>query len=421
MAMTVYNTTGLLSNSTVQMNISSNNSLHRGPNVKEIDLMYLNEELLTVDTVSKWILVVSIVISIFSNGLVVLCKCKSPIRNPYHYLILNVAICDLIYTFIQIFQAHRRFNMHVWHFGRFMCKAMSLSPSSLTTSMFTMTFMSIERFITIVYPFRQRLSRRTVFLVVIALWLVAICLHMPLFLTRDIYVTTSGHAFCRIMWPPDPKMRESYYLVSFVVTYPVPLLIIVISTINIVYTALTRTSKKRQCLRIHVSTRANVKPANPMIKHKKLFITFACILLAFILTTTPNQALMLWMNFAPKQHVPFKELRFTFFMLFMFAPLVHIHTITNPLIYSFSDEKFRKEVRQFATETWRRVSPQRNDKAMNHICPRNLALHRYETPALLQSSPNSAPDDSSKKYSSENQATLEERNGETFIVLASTS
>ena len=420
MNLTVYNKAGSLFNSTMQFNTTNNNSLLRGDSSNGIDLMYLHEELLAVDTASKWLLVASIVISLISNSIIVICKWRSPNVNPYQYLILNVAICDLTYTFIQIFQAHRRFNMHVWYFGRFMCKAMSLSPSSLTSSMFTMTFMAIERFTSIVYPFRPRLTKRTVSLVVSILWVAAISLHMPLFLTRDIYVTQSGDTACKHMWPPHSALRKSYFLVSFMVTYPIPLLIIIISFVNILYTVLSRTSK-RTILRINVPRGSRARHVNQLARYKKLFITFACILLAFIVTTTPNQALILWINFAPKQHLSFKEVRFTFFMLYTFAPLVHIHSITNPLIYSISDEKFRLEVRQMLRAIWGRLSPQRKHPIQENSRPCTLALNCYESPALLRDSSNNATDDSVKKHFLENQDTLEEQKDNIVTVHVATS
>ena len=386
----VANNSHLLGNST-----TNNSNLSPGHRINNLDLDYLNDELLAVDTVSKWIQVVSIAISLISNCFVVFCNLKSPTLKPYRYLILNLAICDLLYSFMQIFQAHRRFNMHVWHFGRFLCKAMSLSPTSLTSSMFTMAFMAMERLITIVYPFRPRMKRRTLFIAIAALWALAIGLHVPLILNRDTQVIPSGHTVCRYSWSSTNDLKKPYHLMSFILTYPIPLIIIAVSSIIVVYTSLTRMSRKRRSLRVHVVGGARAKHVNPLVKYKKLFIMFSCILLSFIVTTTPNQALILWMNFAPKEHLSFKEVRFTFFMLYMFAPLVHIHTIANPLIYSFSDEKFRAELRQIVTAIWRSVRPRNTVRRLLNNTG-GEAFHHYESPSLIKLSRKSHPDQSEK-------------------------
>ena len=408
-------------NSSMQLNSSNDSSLNPTHSMDEVDLEYLGDELLTVTAFSKWLLVVSIVISLISNSTVVICNLKSRVQNPYKYLIVNLAICDLVYTFFQIFQAHNRFSKQIWHFGRFLCKMMSLSPSSMTTSMFTMTLMAIERFITIVYPFRPRLTKRMTLFIILILWVLAIGAHIPLFLALDICPTHNGQTSCKRIWPDDGELRKTYYLVSFTVTYPIPLLIIIISSFNIVYTALTRTSKHNQKLRIHIPSQAQVKNLNPLLKYKKLFIMFGCILLAFILTTTPNQALILWINFAPKEHLSFKEQRLTFFVLYMFAPLVHLHTITNPLIYSFSDEKFRAEVRQIAAQIWARVAPQGKGQLSKNSNSRHLCFHGYESPVLQDFSPCSLHDESEQKAFLESRATLQEQNGHATKVLATST
>ena len=418
MNFTLHNIIRLSSNLSMQLNFTNDSSLHPTHSTDEDDLEYLGDELLRVEAFSKWLLVVSIVISLISNSSVVICNLKSRVKSPYKYLIVNLAICDLVYTFFQIFEAHKRFSMQIWYFGRFLCKTMFLSPSSLTTSMFTMTFMAIERFITIVYPFRPRLAKHVILFIITMLWALAIGVHMPLFLTFSTYSTQNGQTFCTCLWPDNGDLKKTYYLVSFTVTYPIPILIILISSVNIVYTALTRTSKHNQKLRIHVPNQAHEKKFNPLLKYRKLFIMFACILLAFILTTTPNQALILWINFAPKEHLSFKEQRLTFFVLYMLAPLVHIHTITNPLIYSFSDEKFRAEIRQIAAQIWSRVAPQGKDQLSKNSNSRHLSFHRFESPALQNLSPCSLHDESEQKAFLENHAMLKKQNGHAKMALS---
>lgn len=397
---------------------NSNNSnsscylMSRSNSNNDIDLNYLHEELLIVDTISKWLLVVCIVLSLISNTFVVFCNLKSQSPNPYRQLILNLAICDLVYTFMQIFKVHSRFNMHVWHFGRFFCKAMSLSPSSLTSAMFTMTFMAIERFITIVYPFRPRLGKRMIFSAVGMLWIVATAVHLPSFLYRDTVVDRNGNVRCRYTSSQNEEnMMKSYRLVSFTLTYPIPVVIIVVSSINIIYTTLSRVSRRRQSLRIHMGGAARERHVNPLKKYKKLFIMFTCILVSFIVTTTPNQALILWMNFAPKDNLPFRSVRFTFFMLYAFAPLVHLHTIINPLIYSFSDEKFRTELRQLVTSIWSNVVPRREEKRLlSDSGHTRKGRNMYESPSLIQLSTKTQVEQSEKDTFVRKKGSSEDRN-----------
>ena len=307
-----------------------------------VDLNYLHDELMLVDTISKYIALISIILSTSGNIIVIVCHIKLQIHSSYKCLIVNLAISDLLYSVMQIFQVHSRFRSNEWHFGRFLCKMMLLSPSSLTCSMFTMCFMAVERFIAIVYPFRPRLQIRKTIIVTALLWIFATSIHAPFATKRDIMLR-KGKTMCLYTWKYGDDDKELYHLVSFSVTYPIPILIIMISSINIAYAAVSGRAEK--AVKMHV--RGGVK-SRPFSKYKKLFLTFTGIFLLFIITTTPNQALILWLNFPSNTNTSFRSARYTFFILYMLAPLVHIHAWMNPIIYSFLDGKFRAALVEIA-------------------------------------------------------------------------
>ena len=313
------------------------------------DLNYLHDELMLVDTISKYIALISIILSTSGNIIVIVCHIKLQIHSSYKCLIVNLAISDLLYAVMQIFQVHSRFRSNEWHFGRFLCKMMLLSPSSLTCSMFTMCFMAVDRFITIVYPFRPRLKIRKTIIVTALLWIFAISIHAPFATKRDT-VLRKGKTMCLYTWNFGDDDKKLYHLVSFSVTYPIPILIILISSINIVYTALKGVPKTAGKM-----YSGGGKSVNPLKKYRKLLLTFISIFLVFIITTTPNQALILWLNFPSNTKTSFRSARYTFFILYMFAPLVHVHAWMNPLIYSFSDEKFRSAFVQIVSLIWRKT------------------------------------------------------------------
>ncbi|XP_065056586.1 neuropeptide FF receptor 2-like [Rhopilema esculentum] len=334
-------------NSAFQRTVAPNSSFAKFTGMAGLN--YLHDELMLVDTISKYIALISIILSISGNIMVIICHIKLQIHYSYKCLIVNLAISDLLYSVMQIFRVHSRFRSSEWHFGRFLCKMMLLSPSSLTCSMFTMCFMAVDRFITIVYPFRPRLKIRKTIIVTTLLWIFAISIHAPFATKRDI-VLRKGKTMCLYTWNFGDDDKKLYHLVSFSVTYPIPILIILISSINIVYTALKGVPKTAG--KMHSG---GGKSVNPFKKYRKLFLTFIGIFLVFIITTTPNQALILWLNFPSKTKTSFRSARYTFFILYMFAPLVHVHAWMNPLIYSFSDEKFRSALVQIVSWLWRRT------------------------------------------------------------------
>ena len=73
--------------------------------------------------------------------------------------------------------------------------------------------------------------------------------------------------------------------------------------------------------------------------NKKLCVTLAAIVAVFVITTSPNQILLMWKNFGDKHH---EDAFQTFVILYSLSTLVHLHSFSNPIIYSLSDSKFRK-------------------------------------------------------------------------------
>ena len=311
--------------------------------VGDSQLHYLERELLLVDEISKWIALVSVILSLLGNGLVLVCNLKQSNLSPYRNLIVNLAIADLTYTVMQIFQVHRRFKLHVWEFGEFACKATIVSSSSLTCSMFTMSFMAVERFKSIVYPFHRRFTRKLIVIVVAILWALAIGFHIP-FAMRKVTISRGGMQYCINMWSRDDfDKKRFYHLVVFVVTYPIPIVIIALSSINIVHKVLRSGQGKinNERLRKHSTSKVH-----RTCSYRKLFCMFLWILVAFIVTTTPNHAQILWQNFGLNENESIRNLRRTYFIFRILAPLVHIHSWMNPLIYSFSDKSFRDELQK---------------------------------------------------------------------------
>lgn len=314
--------------------------------VGNLHLYYLESELLLVDEISKWIALVSIILSLLGNGLVLVCNLKQSHLSPYKNLIVNLAVADLTYTFIQIFQVHRRFKHHVWEFGEFACKATILSSSSLTCSMFTMSFMAVERFKSIVYPFHPRFKKKIIASVVAILWALAIGFHVP-FAMRKETISRDGMEYCINMWSRDDLVKKGFYhVVVFVVTYPIPLVIIALSSINIVHTVLRGGQGKNNNQRLRKHSAIEVHRTCSLVRCRRLYWMFAWILLAFVVTTTPNHAQILWQNFGLNEKESIRNLRRTYLIFRILAPLVHIHSWMNPLIYSFSDKSFRDQLQK---------------------------------------------------------------------------
>eukprot|EP00111_Clytia_hemisphaerica_P022604 TCONS_00066488-protein len=281
-------------------------------------------EIEMIENVTVWIQLFSIVFSFIGNFLIIFGTCQIQ-RLTLNKMVINyLAICDLMYSFLQIFMVHRKFYGHRWYFGSFICILTTLSPCAISTSFFIITFISYERYRSIMYPLQVRLGRLKITFFIFIIFVCSLTLHFPFFIHMEIY-NENGFTDCAFIW--HAPLKKYWIALVFVLTYPVPILIFLYCYVNIIIKVSGR-SHKSMPLRRNIHT-----------KNKKLCITLATIVVVFVVTTSPNQILILWENFGNTNAV---DARQTYVILYSLSSLIHLHAFANPIIYSFTDAKFRQ-------------------------------------------------------------------------------
>ena len=169
-------------------------------------------------------------VALFGNsfGLFVVLK-KSSSRIATNLFIANMAVADLLLTFtvmpfsIAFFYRDTRWFGGV--LGTVTCKVLNyVIPISIAATVFTMMFISFDRFYAIFYPLREKLFR----------WILPIVLMIPfVFLFQVEYKAVEGAYFCTQVWPwadpNDPTYEETYrvletfHIVCFITLYVLPL------------------------------------------------------------------------------------------------------------------------------------------------------------------------------------------------------
>ncbi|XP_074815049.1 neuropeptide FF receptor 1 [Natator depressus] len=75
-----------------------------------------------------------------------------------------------------------------WPFDNIMCKMSGLMQGmSVSSSVFTLVAIAVERFRCIVYPFRQKLTLRKALITIVIIWVLALIIMCPSAVTRDEY------------------------------------------------------------------------------------------------------------------------------------------------------------------------------------------------------------------------------------------
>ncbi|NXC47503.1 NPFF2 protein, partial [Penelope pileata] len=280
------------------------------------------------------------------NGVVCYIVLRSKrMRTVTNLFILNLAVSDLL---VGIFCMPTTLLDNIiagWPFGRMVCKMSGMVQGiSVSSSVFTLVAIAVDRFRCIVYPFKQKLTTSTAVIIITVIWILAIAImcpsavmlqvqeekHIRVILgygneTRPVY-------WCREDWP-NPGMRKIYTTVLFANIYLAPLSLIVIMyariSIALFNTAMPTVGKQSQEQRHGVSK-----------KKQKVIKMLIIVALLFILSWLPLWTLMMLSDYASLSDV---QLQIINIYIYPFAHwLAFSNSSINPIIYGFLNENFRR-------------------------------------------------------------------------------
>ncbi|XP_071952474.1 neuropeptide FF receptor 2-like isoform X2 [Antedon mediterranea] len=181
-----------------------------------------------------------IFLTVFGNTVVITIIVKNKqLRGTTYYYLLNLAVADITIAIFTEWTLLVHELKRYWIFGEFMCKFSTVFQGiSIHVSILTLTIIAIDRYLAIVFPLKSRVTSRNggAGIFILAVWLTAICVNIPLLLNTGYQEWTypDGHyrAYCFEEWS-NPKLPAIYTTVLFVVIYiaPMSLMIFVYLTI----------------------------------------------------------------------------------------------------------------------------------------------------------------------------------------------
>jgi len=182
------------------------------------------------------------IIAVVGNGLVICVVIKDKrMMTVTNVLIANLALSDILLgMFTTPFQFHPAL-LQRWDFPDFLCvMAPSFKVLSVIVSVLTLTFISIDRYIAVMYPLKAGFSKSNALIGLVLIWTVAIASSFPegyFYRVEEIKeVFDKGirtKRFCSAHWP-SIDFGKGYYWYLLCVQYIVPLLVI-----NFAYTRIS--------------------------------------------------------------------------------------------------------------------------------------------------------------------------------------
>ena len=260
------------------------------------------------------------------------------LRKPINFLIVNMAMSDLLYPIFVIPQVIQQLYINSWliggPLGQALCKlAFFLSNVSIAVSIQSLVLIAVDRFGAVVFPIRSPLisSKLCSPFFILATWIIAMAVYSP-YLFAIKLVEYPGGLMCGLHWKDVFGESSSYenYLVSILMIFIfVPLLLIAILYI-IIYIRL-----KSQ--KIPGEQSANSRQQRQQRERNVLKMAIA-IVLGFAVCLLPVAMFWLLFSFARASDIWSCGFRyFSYFAIFM----VRINCAMNPCICFIFSRHYR--------------------------------------------------------------------------------
>ncbi|CAH1794468.1 unnamed protein product [Owenia fusiformis] len=157
-------------------------------------------------------------------------------RSVTNYFIVNLAVSDILMAALCIpFSFIANTLLHHWPFGAFMCPVMAFSQTgAVFLSAFTLVAISIDRYIAIIFPLRQRMSTSQAFIIIILIWISAIAISLPTAILSRTHQALDYNGvmrdYCTEKWDP-PSRAVNYTMTILTLQYFVPVSVLIFTYI----------------------------------------------------------------------------------------------------------------------------------------------------------------------------------------------
>ncbi|XP_053244441.1 substance-K receptor [Podarcis raffonei] len=273
-----------------------------------------------------------VIVSVVGNGTVIwIILSHQRMRTVTNYFIVNLAFSDLLMTALNTVFNFIYASHNVWYFGEGFCRFLNFIPvTAMFVSIYSMTALAAERYMAIVYPFRQKLSAGYTKVVIGIIWLVAFGLAFPQFFYAQIRVDY-GMTKCVVAWPDDVHRKNliTYHITVIVLVYLLPLLVMFIT-----YSAIGKALWNNAVPGDHT----NVLSYQHMITAKKKFVrTMVAVVITFAICWFPYHLYFVLGNIR-KDIYRQKYIQQVYLAVFLLAMSSAMY---SPIIYCCLNQKFR--------------------------------------------------------------------------------
>ncbi|XP_023275556.1 delta-type opioid receptor isoform X1 [Seriola lalandi dorsalis] len=253
-------------------------------------------------------------------------------KTATNIYIFNLALADALATSTLPFQS-AKYLMSTWPFGELLCKVViAIDYYNMFTSIFTLTMMSVDRYIAVCHPVRA-LDFRTpakAKLINVCIWILSSAVGVPVMIIAVTKVMDKGNTVCTLGFPePDWYWDTVMKICVFIFAFVVPVLVI-----TVCYGLMILRLKSVRLLSGSKEKDRNLRRITRMV---------LVVVAAFIICWTPIHIFIIVKTMVKIDH---KDL-LVMASWHLCIALGYTNSSLNPVLYAFLDENFKRCFRDF--------------------------------------------------------------------------
>ncbi|XP_071568492.1 orexin receptor type 2-like [Temnothorax nylanderi] len=297
---------------------------------------------------SYWVLIamhsIVFVVGLIGNALVCMAVYRNhSMRNVTNYFIVNLAVADLLVLLICLPPSVLWDVTETWFLGLKLCKAVPyLQTVSVSISILTLTFISIDRWYAICFPLRFKSTTTRAKTAIIVIWVISLLFDIPELLVLH---TVPSHSrvqtvlFTQCVWSWSRESQTTFTVVKLIFLYTMPLLFMSVAYWQIVR-VLWRSDipghnlSTRVCRSTEIPLSGGGNPEGQLRSRRKAAKMLVAVVITFAICFFPVHLLSI---LRCTMELPSNQ--WTIAISLIAHWLCYFNSAVNPVIYNFMSGK----------------------------------------------------------------------------------